>query len=317
VFERFNVNARRSIHFALQEAHGLGSPQIKTVHVLLGILREDEAVATRVGSNALQTIRRELEQHAPADRPRSPGSGDLPLSGDTRRALLFAIKEAAALQRKAVEPAHLVLGLLRIEKCTAARLLRAYGMNYDRYRAALRTEAGEEPPASRPTERAIEREAPPSIPVAAPLLAASIRSLENLLDKTSAHLHAYSDAYGDQRLKRKPWTRKEALGHLIDWAMAHQQWMGRALAESKLSAAGYPDEAEVAIQQYADFSWSETVDLWVMLNRLLVHVLQRVPEGKLEAPCRIGIAAPVPLRALVDGYVEHCEDMAGQILAHL
>lgn len=84
-----------------------------------------------------------------------------------------------------------------------------------------------------------------------------------------------------------------------------------------MTAPGYPGEAEVKISYYADFSWAETVDLWVSLNRLLVHVLQRVPEDKLEVRCRIGIRVPISFAELVAGYVEHCGDMVGQILARL
>jgi len=53
------------------------------------------------------------------------------------------------------------------------------------------------------------------------------------------------------------------------------------------------------------------------LNRLLIHVLLRVPENKLSVPCRIGIAAPVSLAKLVDAYIEHYQDILGQILARL
>jgi len=54
------------------------------------------------------------------------------------------------------------------------------------------------------------------------------------------------------------------------------------------------------------------------LNRLLLRVLLRVPEDRTGVPCRIGIiAAPVPLAKLMDAYVEHCEDIVGQFLAHL
>ena len=59
-------------------------------------------------------------------------------------------------------------------------------------------------------------------------------------------LREYADSFGNQRLKRKPWTRKEALGHLIDWAIAHRQWVTEALIESTFEAAGYSDEASVA-----------------------------------------------------------------------
>ncbi len=73
----------------------------------------------------------------------------------------------------------------------------------------------------------------------------------------------------------------------------------------------------MAVQHYADFSWQRTVNLWVLLNRLLIHVLARIPEDKLAVECRIGIADPIPLAQLVERYVAHCEDIVGQILARL
>jgi hypothetical protein len=53
------------------------------------------------------------------------------------------------------------------------------------------------------------------------------------------------------------------------------------------------------------------------LNRLLIHLLRRIPENKLDLPCRIGIAEPVPLAKLLETYVEHCQDIVAQVLAHL
>ena len=51
-----------------------------------------------------------------------------------------ATEEANKLGRRQIEPPHLVLALLQIEDCTAAKLLRAYGMNYEEYRATLSAE---------------------------------------------------------------------------------------------------------------------------------------------------------------------------------
>jgi len=321
VFERYTESARRSIFFALLAARELGSPRIDTVHLLLGILREDQSIAVQVGAGALGTIRKELEQVAPPKGERPATTGDLPLSKETQRALTFATEEADTLNHSRIDAPDLILGLLRIENCTAAKLLRAYGMDYGRYRETLRTKPVVEARRMPPMERAIQRPAPrneaPAVPPAAPSLAPGIRALESLLDAMAAHHQADLDSYGDQRLKRKPWTRREAFGHLIDWAMAHQQWFVQALTKSKVTAQGYPGEAEIAVRHYADFSWRQTVDLWVSLNRLLVHVLLRTPEDKLDVQCRIGIAQPVPLAALIQAYIEHCEDMLGQILAHL
>ena len=118
-------------------------------------------------------------------------------------------------------------------------------------------------------------------------------------------------------MKRNPWKRKEALGHLVDWAAIHQVWFACALTEPKLVAAGYPQDDWVSAQQYGDYRWQEIVDLWVSLNRLLIHVLAQIPEDKLNLSCRIGFEEPIPLSKLIERYVEYCEDMVGQMLAHL
>jgi Clp amino terminal domain, pathogenicity island component len=317
VFERFSEHAGRAVSWAQNEAWLSGAERVETEHLLLGILRDDARGVSKISAGDAAAIRRSVEQRA--RKPQSPRpTKDLPLSHELKRAIAFGFAEADALQHKIIDTPHLLLGLLR-EDCTASKLLRKYGLDYDRYRAALRDEQLEQRSVGF-AERPIERPAPwneAPTPAAAPRLEPGIRALENLLDSTTEHLNAYSDSYGDQRLKRKSWTRKEAFGHLVDWAMAHQQWFASALAESKVTALGYPGEAEVAITYYADFSWAETVDLWVSLNRLLVHVLQRVPEERLGVPCRIGIADPITLAELVAGYIHYCEDIVGQILARL
>lgn len=147
-------------------------------------------------------------------------------------------------------------------------------------------------------------------------LASAQAALQSLVDQGAHRLDAQSDQEGDRPLKRKPWSRKQALGHLIDWASAHQQWFARALTEPKLAAAGYPADEWVSAQQYAAFPWPDLVDLWVCLNRLLIHLLSGIPEEKLNTPCHIGVAEPVSLAILIGRYVEHCEDILGQILMH-
>ncbi len=324
MFERFSEHARRAVFWGRHEATLLHSGQVNPEHLLLGLLRDDQRGLSQISPGAAEAIRRRVEQSASQQDPGSP-TIDVPLSDESKQVLVLASTEADALQHMIIDTPHLLLGMLRIEDCTAAKLLRKHGLDYDAYRAALRDERLGEPPSPGITQRPVERPSPwdkaPSTPPAAPSLEPSIRALQDLLDSTAEHLNGYSDSHADQRLKRRPGrirrTRKEALGHLIDWAMAHQPWFARVLRESKLTAAGYPGEAEVAAARYADFPWTQTVDLWVSLNRLLVHVLLHMPEDKLKLPCRIGVAEPITLAELVAAYVEHCEDIAGQIVARL
>ena len=47
MFERYTEKARRVIFFARYEASQYGSPYIETEHLLLGLMREDKALANR------------------------------------------------------------------------------------------------------------------------------------------------------------------------------------------------------------------------------------------------------------------------------
>jgi ATP-dependent Clp protease ATP-binding subunit ClpC len=136
MFERYTELARRSIFFAHHEACAFLSPEISTVALLLGILREDKAVGMTLGMGAVEAIRKELEQLArKGERISAPV--DLPLTMEARSVLEYATEEADALHHKLIDTPHLVLGLLRIEGCLAALLLRKHGLEYRRYRDTL------------------------------------------------------------------------------------------------------------------------------------------------------------------------------------
>jgi len=324
MFERFTEHARRMIFFARYEASSFGSEVIETEHLLLGILREDPDTRSRLGSEAIEQIRGSITDRA-LKRERTSTSVDIPLSHDSKRALAYGDEESKKLNHSVIDCGHIILGLLRMENCAAAVLLREHGIEYTGYCGIVndsQEQSDRKQPRLRPGQvRALERpsaweedeESKPS----ALSLQATIDVLEGLLDRAVANIDAYTEAYGEARLKRKPWTRTEALGHLIDWAMTHQQWLARALTEPKLATAGYPAEDWVSAQQYASFSWPDLVDLWLCANRLLVHVFSRIPEEKLDTPCRIGIDEPIPLSKLIERYVDHCDDVLGQILARL
>jgi hypothetical protein len=324
MFERYTEQARRVIFFSRYEASTFGSESIETEHILLGLLREDRTLRNRLLHQGREQIRKSVEEHTPA-REKISTSVDLPISDDVKRVFAYANQESLEFNHKVIDSGHLVLGLLRVEDCYAAELLRGRGIDYKSYREVVRAmplSPGPQGIGVRPGEiRAIDRESAWEQPEAktphAPSLQGPIAALSELVNAVVEHIHAYTEAYGNHLLKRKAWTRKEAFGHLIDWANAHQQWFARALTEPKVVAGGYPPDDWVSAQQYGSFPWEDLVDLWICANRLLIHVLGLIPEEKLKTPCQIGIAEPIALSELVARYVEHCEDIMGQILARL
>jgi ATP-dependent Clp protease ATP-binding subunit ClpC len=125
MFERYTEKARRVIFFARYEASQFGSPYIESEHLLLGMLREDKALTNRfLGSHSsVESIRRQVEAHTTI-REKVPTSVDLPLSDECKHVLSYAAGEAEQLGHKHIGTEHLLLGLLREEKCFAAEILR-------------------------------------------------------------------------------------------------------------------------------------------------------------------------------------------------
>ena len=60
-----------------------------------------------------------------------------------------------------------------------------------------------------------------------------------------------------------------------------------------------------ALNRHKRLIWSLLIWLWVAYNRYLAHVIARLPESKLETPCRIGAEGAMTLRLVVTGYLSH------------
>src|SRR6266436_5419065 len=121
VFERYTEKARRVIFFARYEASQYGSPYIETEHLLLGLMREDKALANRFlrQQGSIESIRKEIEARITI-RERISTSVEVPLSAECKRILNMAAEEAERLGHKHVGTEHLLLGILREEKCFGA-----------------------------------------------------------------------------------------------------------------------------------------------------------------------------------------------------
>ncbi len=321
MFEKYTERARRAIFFARYEASQSASGYIETDHLLLGLLREDSILRQMLPTDAPDSIRQQATEGRAGTRAEIPTSVDMPLSDDCKRALGYAAEESERMGQRVITCGHIVLGLLRVENCMAEKVLRHHGVNLQYYKEVVQTryrgDAGKAAVVSFDLRSAAAPRRPsPELKVCAGSLSPAVIKLNALIDRCAQTFDSWGEADASQKLKRRAWTRKEALGYLSDWAATYQRWIARALTEPKLMARFYPQPEWVSAQRYADFPWQELVDLWVCQNRLLVHVLSQVTESKLETPCRIGLDEPVSLGVLVERYVDHCEDEVGQILTH-
>ncbi len=159
MFERYTEKARRVIFFARYEASQFGSPYIETEHLLLGLLREDKALTNRfLRSHAsVESIRKQIEAHTTI-REKVSTSVDLPLSNECKRVLAYAAEEAERLGHKHIGTEHLLLGLLREEKCFAAEILQERGLKLAQIRDELARVTQEKPVVPQPQQQQQQRQ---------------------------------------------------------------------------------------------------------------------------------------------------------------
>lgn len=155
MFERYTEKARRVVFFARYEATQYGSPNIETEHLLLGLLREDKALTTRFLGNlgSIESIRKQIEARITIHE-RISSTVEIPLSRECKRILNYAAEEAEQLNHKHISTTHILLGMLREEKCSAAEILQGHGLRLTAVREEI-ARTGEDVAVKRPKQTSL------------------------------------------------------------------------------------------------------------------------------------------------------------------
>jgi len=135
MFDHYTERARRVIFFARYHASEFGSLEIGTEHLLLGLVREDHRVGEHVAdAGGEAVIRQEIERRVTI-RQKISTSVDMPLSDECKRILAYAADEREQLSHRFIGTEHLLLGILREERCLAAQILHQHGFQLASLRA--------------------------------------------------------------------------------------------------------------------------------------------------------------------------------------
>jgi hypothetical protein len=130
---RYNTAARRAMFFARYEAAELGSPSIESEHVFLGVLNGAEGVTSQLLSVAgvsLNDVRAEIATQAPG-RETLPRTAIIPFHAGAIHVFVDAIEEANGLEHKEIDPAHLLLAIIRQEGSIAKAIMERNGMRLE------------------------------------------------------------------------------------------------------------------------------------------------------------------------------------------
>ena len=114
--------------------------------------------------------------------------------------------------------------------------------------------------------------------------------------------------------KPAAWSRKEELGHLIDSATNNRVRFINAALHGAYAGPSYDGNGWVTMGGYQEMPWSHLIELWKASNLALAAVIERVPDDRFSAECRIGDAQPVTLEFLIDDYILHMQHHLDHIL---
>lgn len=135
MWQRFTENARKVVFFAQEEAGRLGENFVSSEHFLLGLVRMNDSVATRVLEKmgfSLSDIRSEVENAI------IKGDGklgqEMQLTPRAKRVIDLAYDESRRLENNYIGTEHLLLGLIREGEGLAAGVLAKLGVDLERTR---------------------------------------------------------------------------------------------------------------------------------------------------------------------------------------
>jgi ATP-dependent Clp protease ATP-binding subunit ClpC len=214
VFERYTQRARITIVWARYIAIQVGSQEIETEHLLLGLLRSDNVLAKRfLGSPwAAETVWKKIEQNK-GKRVRVPGTKEIPLTIESKRVLGSALEEADFFSNRQIGTEHFLLGLLREEKCLAAKILSELGVRFTSTRNELSRSSHDD---SKTEEFARERDPLPQdvVELQSRVMAIRVR----VKDAVSSHDFEKARACSNEEMVERDKLRElyDQYG-LIDW----------------------------------------------------------------------------------------------------
>jgi len=132
MFKRYTEKAKRAIMIAQEEAINLNHEYIGTEHILIGLIKEEEGVASQVLRQLGVNIDKVVEE---VERLVGKGEyqqvGEIAFTPRAKKILELASQEASQLKNNYIGTEHILLGLIKEGSGVAVRILADLGINLD------------------------------------------------------------------------------------------------------------------------------------------------------------------------------------------
>lgn len=135
-FDKFTKRARHALQLAQEEAQRLNHNYMGTEHLLLGLVREGEGIASQVlKSLGVESDAARNKVEFIIGHGKHKVTGEVPLTPRCKQVLALAVEEALRLNHQFIGTEHLLLGLVREGEGIGAQVLRELGVDLGTARA--------------------------------------------------------------------------------------------------------------------------------------------------------------------------------------
>lgn len=105
--------------------------------------------------------------------------------------------------------------------------------------------------------------------------------LNEVIEKYYTLLREENEVIFSTKLNAEKWCKQEELGHLIDSAQNNIQRFIRVQYEEDVHIRYNPDNW-VAMNDYQNCNKNNLVELWYLLNKQIITILEKMPSDKYE-----------------------------------
>jgi len=146
-FDKLTQNSREALEYAQQLAESKSHAEIGGLHLLRGLLANQESIVRDILAEAgvdLTRLENSLETKLES-LPRITGSNRLYMSPDLDKALRISFEEAGRMKDEYISVEHLLIGLLESKPDPASKLLTDAGLTRDKVYAVMQNIRGNQP----------------------------------------------------------------------------------------------------------------------------------------------------------------------------
>lgn len=160
MFDRFSDRARAAMRLARNESVAFAHDYVGTEHILVGLIRENTGIPSAILRHVpLESIRAKIEQYSSKPGVKKSIINNLPFTPMAKKTLEVSVSCAAELGHNYIGPEHLLLGMLQVPDCLAAKILVELGNDLDWLQQEVYELIGADTGSNTPVE---EAEAPSS-----------------------------------------------------------------------------------------------------------------------------------------------------------